>query len=153
MAFYYEAGAIEASWYDLDLARGWNSLEFSPNAEAITHVASADGKYTYSKSADAGCTITLTLPQTSPLHQKIAARYALQQQIGAEVPIAPFKVVDPTGNSANFVALDAVLSQRPTNAFEAEAGEKSWTWIAETYILAEDPATILATLDQYIKTV
>lgn len=153
MSFFYEAGAIEASWLDLDLARGWNSLEFAPNAEAVTYQASADGIYTFSKSADAGCTITMTLPQTSPLHKQIAARYAIQQQIGNKLEIAPFKVVDPTGDSANFIALNAVLTERPTNTFEADAGEKTWVWVAETYILAEDPATILATLDKYVKTV
>lgn len=153
MSFFYEAGAINASWLDLDLARGWNSLEFAPNSEAVTYSVSADGIYTFNKSADSGCTITMTLPQTSPLHKEIAKRYALQKVIGEKLEIAPFTIEDPTGDSANFIALNAVLTEQPTNTFEAESGDKTWVWVAETYINTEDPSTVLASIDTYIKTV
>jgi len=151
VSLFYEAGAIEVTWLGIDLARGWNSLTFEPNNPAVTYTVSADGVYTFSKSSDNGCTISLTLPQTSPLNKVISFEYSLQRQFGEALQFAPFTVIDPTGDSASFVALNAVLTEQPSNSFEAEAGDKTWVWVCETYIMSDNPASILATLDSYIK--
>lgn len=155
MSFFYEAGGIEAVWgvgeASIDLSTGWKTLSFTPNSERVTTDVSADGKYCFSKMGDKGCTISLTLQQTNPLNKKIAAAHAIQDVIGAALPIAPFKIIDNTGDSVHFVALNAVLTEVAANEFAEAAGEKTWVWVAESYLQAEDPATITAALSSYIK--
>lgn len=155
MSYFYEAGAVEASWgfgkTAVDLSTGWKSLSFTPNSERVTTDVSADGKYCFSKMGDKGCTISLTLQQTNPLNKKIANISAIQDVIGETIPIAPFKIVDKTGDSVHFVALNAVLTEVASNEFAEAAGEKTWVWVAESYLQAEDPATITSTLSNFIK--
>lgn len=155
MAYFYEAGAIEATWglgeASLNLSTGWKSLSFTPNSERVTTDVSADGKYAFSKMGDKGCTISITLQQTNPLNKKIAQAHAIQDIVGATLPIAPFKIVDPTGDSVHFLALNAVLTEVAANEFAEASGDKTWVWVAESYLQAEDPATITAALSSYLK--
>ena len=104
-----------------------------------------------SKMANRGATISLTLKQTSDTNKKVAAISAAQDIIGAEIPVAPFTVIDEVGDSTHFVALNAVLTSKPGHSFAAEAGEKTWVWTCESYIETADPSTVTEALSTYIK--
>lgn len=152
MTMYYEAASVDITWVGVDLSKGIGSdtfLTIEPNSERVTVTPSANGEYAFSKMGDKGCTITLTLQQTSPTNDKIAQIFAAQDVVGTTLPIAPFTVVDRTGKSANFIALNAVLTEMPTNEFGAAIGEKTYVWQAETYLSSNEPSTILGALDQY----
>lgn len=151
MSYFYEASGVEAHWAGEDLSVGFKSLVITPNADRVTTDTSADGKYGFSKMGDKGCTITMTFQQTNPIHKKIAKIAAAQDVIGATLQIAPFTVVDKTGDSVHFACFNAVLTAVPENSFEEAMGEKTWTWVAESYLMAEDPSTIKAALSSYLR--
>ena len=153
MTMFYEAGSVEITWNGEDLSSGIGAdtfLMIEPNAPRVTHKAGNDGQYAFSKNSDKGCKITLTLQQTSPTNDIIANFYALQDIVGAQLPISPFTVVDPVGKSSNFLALNAVLTEMPTNEYAAESGEKTYVWIAESYLSAKDPSTITNAIANYV---
>ena len=150
----YESAGVSVTWYGLNLSEGWGEdtfLTITQNSERITYKAGADGNYTFSKRADKGCTISLVLSQVSPVNQKIAAIAAGQDLIGGSIPIAPFTIVDATGDSAHFIALNAVLTEVSDIEFGAESGERTYTWVAKTFLMAEDPVTITNALQDYLK--
>ena len=154
MTMFYESGAIEITWNGVDLAKGLaedSFLTIEPLADRVTATFSADGPMAISKSANKGATISLTLQQTSETNKDIAKIAAIQDVIGAAIPVSPFTVIDPTGDSAHFVALNAILSTTSSQEFGNAVGEKSWTWICESYLQAEDPATITSALASYVK--
>jgi hypothetical protein len=150
----YEAANIDVEWFGIDLSSGWAEdtfLEIVPNSERVTHTAGADGQYGFSKMSDKGATISLTLQQTSPTNQKIAEIYSTQDIIGESLSVAPFSIIDKTGKSTHFLALNAVLTEVPTQTFGNSMGEKTWVWVCESYLQAEDTSTITSNLAQYLK--
>lgn len=150
----YEAANITASWLGLNLAEGgWADdtfLTVVPSGPRKTVTKGADGKMAVSKMADKGAVITLTLKQSAPLNKKIAAIAAAEDMVGGEINFAPFTVMDKTGDSANFIALNATLTEIASNEFGNTMGEKTWVWECETYIETNDPATITAALSNYL---
>jgi hypothetical protein len=158
MSYFYESGAVEVTFTtvagSVDLSEGWGEgtfLTITPNAARVEHQAGADGTYTYSKIADKGCTITMTFKDVAPVNKKISLISASQDILGGKLPFGAFTVVDPTGSSANFITLNAVLSAVPEVSFDRVSGERTWTWICESFILAEDPLTVLAAISEYVK--
>lgn len=154
MSYFYESGAVEVTWYTVNLSEGWAEdtfLTITPNAARVETSAGADGTYTFSKIADKGCTITMTFKDVAPINKKIGAIAGAQDLLGDTLPVAPFTVVDKTGDSVHFVALNAVLTEVPEISFGRVSGEKTWTWVAELYIMSEDLSTVTSALDQYIK--
>lgn len=154
MSYYYEAGNVEVTWYTENLSEGWGEdtfLEITPNAARVEHQAGADGTYTFSKIADKGCTIKMTFKDVSPVNKKLGEILAGQDLIGASLPFAPFTVVDNTGDSVHFLALNAVLTEVPDISFQRISGEKTWTWVCESFLMAEDPSTITSAISSYVK--
>lgn len=150
----YESGNITATWNGVDLSSGWvedTFLDIQPIGERVTVKFGADGQMAASKMANRGATITMTFQQTSETNKKIAQIAALQDTIGGGLAFSPFTVIDNTGNSIHFVALNAVLTEVAGNTFGNESGEKTWVWICESYLQAEDPSTITAALGDYLK--
>lgn len=138
----------------VNLSKGWAEdtfLTIEPLADRNTATFGADGQMCISKGANKGATITMTFQQTANANKSIAAIAAAQDLLGSTAPYGLFTVTDTVGDSANFIARNAVLTQVASNDFGNTVGEKSWTWICESYILAEDPATVLAEIDSYIK--
>jgi hypothetical protein len=153
MSYFYESGAVSVTWGATDLSEGWGEgtfLTITPNAARVEHSVGADGAYTYSKIADKGCTIEMTFKDVAPVNKKVAALAAAQDLVGSTIPFLPFTVVDQTGDSVSFVTLNAVLSSVPTISFDRVSGERTWTWICETFIMADDPATVLAAISDYV---
>jgi hypothetical protein len=149
---FYEAGSVTMTWSGIDLSQGKGGDTFlliEPNSPRVNVKVGNDGSYAFSKMADKGCKITLTCQQTSPVNDEIARVYAAQDIVGAILPVAPFTVVDPVGKSTNFVALNAVLTEMPSNEFGAEAGEKTYVWMASQYLSSDDPSTITSALKAY----
>jgi hypothetical protein len=154
MSWLYESGAVTVTWNGLDLSSGWAEdtfLEIAPLSDRITATPGADGRFGYSKMANKGATITMTFQQTAPVNKKIAQIAAAQDALGGALQFSPFTVIDETGDSVHFLALNAVLTQVPTTTFGNAMGEKAWVWVCESYLQAEDPATITAALSDYIK--
>ena len=150
----FEAASIIANWNDIDLSQGLafdTYLEVTPNAPRITQKIGNDGKASLSKMADRSATIKMTFVQNSETNQKIAAVYAAMSKIGAEIPVSPFTIIDKTGNSAHFVALNATLTEVPGHTFGSDMGEKTWTWVCESYIDSADPETTLQEISEYFK--
>ncbi|AUR87559.1 hypothetical protein NVP1101O_148 [Vibrio phage 1.101.O._10N.261.45.C6] len=150
----YEAGSITAAWNGVDVAKGVSGdtfLEISPNSDTASPTVGSDGKYAWAKLADQGCTITLTLQMTSTALDDIAKLYFAQSKIGAVLPIAPFEIKD-AHDIVHFVALNAVLTQKPT--YEFNSGDTintvQWVWQAESYFLAEDVSTIEGSLNELL---
>ena len=151
----YEAGSVTVNWFGVDLSDGWAEdtfLTVEPLTERITTTFGADGSMTPSKMANKGATITLTVQQTADINLRLSAISAAQEVIGAEIPISNFVVIDETGGTNHFVALNAVLTEVPTHTYGNASGEKSWVWVCETYINADDPTSITSALDTYLKT-
>lgn len=155
MSFWYESQGISVNWSGLNLSEGWGNdgfLSITPRAtNQVEPNSGADGIYSFSKVADKGADIVMTFKQTAPIHAKIAAVAAAQGIVGASLPVAPFIVTDATGDSIKFVCIGAVLTTHPTENFGAQMGEKSWGWTCESYINAEDPATVASSLQQYYR--
>lgn len=148
----YEAGNVTCIWNDLDLSKGWAEdtfLTIEPLSERITTTFGANGEMAVSKMANRGATITMTFQQTAPVNKKIAQIAAIQDKIGGLIQFSPFEVIDKTGDSIHFLALNAILSEVASNEFGNTAGEKTWVWVCENYLQAEDPATISAALQEY----
>ena len=151
----YESGNITVNWNGIDLSNGWAEdtfLTIEPLTERVTTTFGADGSMTASRMANKGANITLTLQQTAETNQKIAAVSAAQDVIGSDLPISAFGIVDNSGDSAHFVALNAILTEVPTHTFGNAVGEKSWVWTCESYINTDDPSTVTSALESYIKT-
>lgn len=149
----YEARNVTVSWAGEDLSKGWAEdtfLTIEPLGARQEVTFGADGGAAYSKMSNRGATITMTFQQTAPVNKKIAQIAAIQDKVGAALKIAEFKVIDNTGDSVHFLALNAVLTEVASNEFGNTIGEKTWVWICESYLVAEDPATITAALDQYL---
>ncbi|BAV80942.1 hypothetical protein [Vibrio phage RYC] len=154
MSYTYEAAGVSVNWYGLNLSEGWGEdtfLTITPNSERVRYKVGANGQYTFSKMADKGCTISMTFTDVAPVNKKVGGLAGAQDLIGNALAIAPFTVVDETGKSVHFICENAVLTEVSDIEFGAESGERTWTWVAETYIMAEDPATITAGLDRWIK--
>ena len=154
MSYTYESAGVSVTWFGVNLSSGWGEdtfLTITPNSERVTYKAGADGHYTFSKMADKGCTITMTFTDVAPVNKKVGGIAGVQDMIGSTVGIAPFTVIDATGNSAHFACLNAVLTEVSDIEFGSSSGERTWTWVAETYIMAEDPATITAQIKKYLK--
>lgn len=147
----YESQAINVTWSGIDLSTGWSDdtfLTITPRADRVTARAGADGQYGYSKIADKGCDITLTLQQTSPTYDKIVKMLAVQSVTGASLVKAPFTITDPHGN-IKFVALFAVIAKEPEVSFGAESGDVEFTWTSSTYISSDNPASLLSEITKY----
>lgn len=158
MSYIYEAGAIDVSWapsgVSVDLTSGWAEdtfLTITPNSARVEHTAGAGGQYTFSKLADKGCTITMTFQDVAPVNKQLAKVSAAQDAFGGSIPMAPFIVVDNTGDSAHFVTFNAVLTEVPEIGFQKASGERTWTWVCESYIMTDDPTTVKAAKDSYVK--
>lgn len=153
MAYFYEAGAVSVNWSGVDLSEGWAAdtfLTITPNSDRVEFTAGAGGQGTFSKIADKSCTITMVFQDVATVNKKISALSGAQDAIGASLPVAPFTVIDKTGKSVHFAALNAVLTAVPEISFGRASGERTWTWVCESYIMAEDPATITAALADYL---
>ena len=149
----YASAEVDITWNGLDLARGLaedSFLTIEPLEARNTTTFGADGQMVVSKMANRGATITMTFQQTSQVNKDIANIYAAQDKIGGKIPFAPFTVIDNSGGSAHFVALNAVLTEVATQSFGNTVGEKTWVWVCESYLQAEDPATITAALSDYL---
>lgn len=150
----YESGSIVVTWNKIDLSTGWAEdtfLTVEPLTERVTLTFGADGTMTPSKMANKGATITLTLQQTADANKRIADIWAAQDVIGAPIPVSPFSIIDESGDSAHFVALNAVLSEVPGHSFGNAVGEKAWVWVCESYIETSDPSTVTSALRDYLK--
>lgn len=149
----YEAGAIQVAWAGLDLSSGWADdtfLEIEPIADIYAEAFGANGQMGMSKLANQGALITMTFKQTAPVRKEIARIAAAQQLIGAKMEVALFKVIDPTGDSIDFYANNAILKSKPTNTFGAEMGEVSYTWVCEQYISSDNPAEIAEGIKRFV---
>lgn len=150
----YEAGALVVNWFGVDLSTGWAEdtfLTITPLAAKVETTFGADGKAADSKLANRGATIELTLKQSSTTNFDIAAIAAAQDVIGADIPIAPFTVEDPHGGTRYWVALNARLTQGPTQTFGASMGEVTWMWTCENYYDTNDPETFTSLIRNYIR--
>ena len=147
----YESQVINVTWAGIDLSTGWSDdtfLTITPRADRVTARAGADGQYGYSKIADKGCDIVLTLQQTSPTYDKVVNKLAAQTVTGASLTKAPFTITDPHGN-IKFVALFAVITKEPEVSFAAESGDIEFTWTSSTYISSENPSSILSEITKF----
>jgi hypothetical protein len=158
MSYFYESGAVSVTWTtnvgSVDLSKGWGEgtfLNITPSAARIEHSAGADGTYTYSKIADKGCTIEMTFKDVAPVNKEISAISAKQDVIGAAVPFGVFTVVDNTGDSIHFATQEAVLSAIPTISFDRVSGERTWTWICESFIMTDDVSVVTSAINEYIR--
>lgn len=154
MPYFYEAAAIDIEWNGVDLSTGWAEdvyITITPNSDHVTHKSGADGKYTFSKMADKGCTISMEFTDVADVNKAIAKISAIQDAIGAAIPIAPFTLVDRTGDSVHFAALNAVLTKVPEITFGNASQTRTWEWVCETYLMAEDPTTITSQIQDYLK--
>ncbi|AUR92156.1 hypothetical protein NVP1170O_043 [Vibrio phage 1.170.O._10N.261.52.C3] len=153
MSYFYESSNITVGWNGLNLSQGWAEDTFisvTMNSERVTYKAGADGTYTYSKQADKGCTITMTFTDVAPINLEISAMMAAQDLIGAKLPVSPFLIIDRTGNSAHFLASNAVLTEVSDVEFGASSGERTWTWVCETFIASNDLSSITSNLKGYL---
>lgn len=151
----YAAGDVVISWNGVDkLTEGWGSdtfLEVEVNSARNEFTPSqTPGHGCFSKLSDRSATIRVTYQQTADANKDIAKIAFIQDQVGAALQASPFTVLDRTGNSANFVAMEAVLTELPGQSYGATVGEKTWTWVTPIYIEGSDPETILANIDAYI---
>lgn len=150
MLYSYSPKNLTITWNGIDLSHGWAEdtfLEIEPLEARKGTTFGADGQMCVSLSPNKGAKITLTLQQTSTANKKIAAINAVEALLSAvseDIAISAFTVYDASGNLASFVAWNAVLTEQPTNTFGNSVGEKTWTWICETMIETDDPASLVA---------
>lgn len=154
----YESNAYNISWYGVDLSTGWGAdtfLTISPQSDRVEATMGADGKATFSKIADKSAKITMNFTQAaSDELSKIYTLYAAQDVIGASLPVAPFLVRDSSESglsSITFACLNAVLTAVPENTFGRASTERTFTWIAESYLLGGDISAVTGALASYIK--
>jgi len=151
----YEAKQVDMTWDGLDLTKGTADdtfLTIEAIGAAITTTSGNDGQMSASKMSDQRATITLTLKQTSNTNKQLAKRMSLQMAIGAPIPVGVFQVTDKVGDSAHFLALNAVLTEKPGHEFGAAMGEKSWVWVCENYLETDNIADVTSALADFIKT-
>lgn len=149
----YESGQVTVNWYNTDLSTGWAEdtfLTIEPLAAQIDAKFGSDGAMGVSKMANKGATITMTFMQTAKSNKDIGKVAFGQDQLGEALPVAPFSVIDKTGESCNFLALNAVLTEKSGHSFGNTMGEKTWTWVCESYLEADDPSTITAALESLV---
>lgn len=154
----YESQNIEASWgvggSAIDMTSGWAENTFltvTPIGPMKEAGFGADGKMGVSKMAAKGGTISLTLKQTAPLNLELARIAAAEMVRGAPIVAAPFKVIDKTGGSAHFVALNAVLTEQASHEFANTMGEKTWVWVCESFISTDDPVALTASITDWLR--
>jgi len=150
----YESTNIDVNWGPLDISKGWGPdvfLTVTGNEDRVTTDYGSDGQMAASKTANRGARIELTLWQTADVNKAIGAVAALQDKIGEEIPSYPFTINDKTGQSSNFVTLNAILVDSPDTEFGATNGTKTWVWECETFIDGADVSTITEALADYIK--
>lgn len=150
----YESASVIVNWNGVDLSEGWAEdtfLTIEPLTERVGTTFGADGSMTPSKMANKGATITLTLAQTAQTNKDIAAIWKAQEILGAQIPVGPFTVIDQVGDSAHFVALNAVLTEVPGHSFANAVGEKAWVWVCESYFETDDQDAITQALQDYIR--
>jgi len=149
----YEAGSVKVNWNGLDLSHGWAEdtfLDIAPLGAKVQVDFGADGAMTPSKLSNRGATITMNFKQTAAINKELAKHAAAQEIIGAIIPIAPFTVEDLVGNTTNFIAENAILTEGPSQTFGKAAGEKTWVWVCESYFDTDDPSTFKSKLKEYL---
>ena len=112
-------GGVQAQGFDED-----TFIEIAPLADAVTSKAGADGEVARSIGTDLRHTITITLMQTSPTNDVLSGLAAADRLTcgGAAFPVL---VQDLCGRTF-FAAASAWVSQRPTQAFGREVGNRVW---------------------------
>lgn len=154
MSKFYEAANITCNWNGINLSTGWAEdtfLTITPNSPQMTHTVGAAGSYVFSKSSDKGATITMTFQDTADAVTLIAAVNGAQGIIGAKPKIGVFTVTDLVGGTVNFITDNAVLTEMPEHSFGKEAGERTFTWVCETFIMTESTETATSYLSSYTK--
>lgn len=152
----YSSGSVNVKWNKIDLSHGWAEdtfLTVEPLAERKTTTFGADGQMCVSKSANNGAKITLTLQQTSTANKDIAkinAAESVLSFVSEDLAVSLFSIEDTSGDSANFYCWNAVLTEVPTNSFGNAAGEKTWTWICETYVETNDLVTLAKSAGDFV---
>jgi hypothetical protein len=149
----YEASSVIITWNTITF-KGFapdTFLTIEPLAEEMEFTFGADSVMAPSKISNKGATITATLLQTSETNKELAAVSAAQNIIGASPTIGVFSVIDPVGQANNFVTLNAMLASRPGHSYGNAVGEKTWTWVCESYIETDDPASVTAAISDYLK--
>ena len=150
----YGAGSVKVNWNTIDLSTGWGTdtfLSIEHTGAYCELIIGAGGQGTPVQLADRSAKITMTFTQTAPVNKDLAKAAALQAQIGAAIPVAPFVVEDQLGHTTNFVAFNAILTEGSNQTFSKSAGEKTWVWMAESYFDTEDPVTFQSTISNWIK--
>lgn len=150
----YSSADLIVTWNGIDLARGWaedSFLSIEPNADRVTYSVGADGQVAPSKNANKSATLTVTYQQNAPVLKDIANVVGGLDLIEGEFIFAPFVVQDPN-NNVYFVTENAFITQVPMNEFGASQGERSYTFVCESYLLSDDPATITSQFANYLKT-
>lgn len=149
----YESGNVKVSWYTEDLSAGWAEdtfLTIEPITERKSYKAGADGAFAFSKSANKGAVITMTFQQTAPINKRLALIAAMEDVVGGDTIFDEFRVTDLTGDSVNFLALGATLTEVAGTSFGATSGEKTWVWVCESYLLSDNPVDIASNLKSYL---
>ena len=148
----YSSADLVVNWNGLNLARGWAEdtfLTIEPNAERINYTVGADSQIAPSKNANKSATITVTYQQNAPVLKDIAKVMAGIDILGGDLPVSPFYVEDPN-NATYFITANAFVTEVPTNEFGASQGERSFTFVCESYLLSDDPSTITSQFGDYI---
>lgn len=149
----YESGNVKVTWNGENLSEGWAAdafLEIEPLSARNEMEFGCDGQMAPSKMANRGATIKMTFQQTAPINKKLAKIASLQDKLGGKIPFSPFTVEDTTGDSAHFVALEAMLTELAGHSFGAKAGTKTWVWVCESYFETDNPLDVFAALTDFL---
>lgn len=153
--FFYDAANVKASWAGVDFTRGGFTedtfLEVTQVGAMKEITFGADGHMSASRIAAQGATISITLKQTAPLNKELSRIAQAEMVIGSPMIVAPFLVTDRFGGSANFVALNAVMTSRPDITFGNQNGDVTWIWTCEAYIPTDDPVSATIALANFIR--
>ena len=124
----YSIDQVEATWAGLDLKTGiaeGTSIVPARNAPTYTQKPTGNGRLIRVRNPDRSGTITITVDQTSKLHQELLAVALADRALGNVVKT--LQVTDNT-TGATHTYINAFITTDPDQAFGTEAATYPWVF-------------------------
>lgn len=149
----YASSGLTLSWNGIDCSNGLQGMTTSKNGDLQEMTFDLKGRATLSQLADQGGVITATYTQTDATLKTLDTAAASVQLMNefVEVPFQGFLVFqDTTGNTGNFVAVNAAIISTGDETWADVVGEREVTWHCEKLIRSDNVADVMANLAQYL---
>ncbi len=149
----YASSGITMAWNGMDISDGYQGISLEPKGDLQAASYDLKGRRTLSQMADQSYTLTVTYTQTDDTVKDLETAASALQLTREFVSVPTEGIIvfdDPTGNTGSFVAWNVALLSTGSEEWADVVGEREVTFDVEKVIRHKDPASILASIAQYL---